>query len=101
MQTPPAQHVLAGRSLSFRGTIAPAEAGHQVLLQRENATGVRFHTVEKGLTAADGSYAITHLFAGTDAGSYRITVPHDAELLGSAGELLTITVAPAARPLSG
>jgi hypothetical protein len=78
--------------LSFSGTIAPADAGHQVSLQRENASGLGFHTVEEGAVAADASYSITHLFTAGDGGVYRIKVPRGAGLEGCAGEPFTISV---------
>ena len=100
-QAPASLAVIAGQPLTFSGTVAPAEAGHPVYLQRQNGSGLGFHTVEEGITQADGSYAITHVFPAAGGGAYRIRVPRDAGLEGTAGDPFTITATAAVGTASG
>jgi hypothetical protein len=100
-QAPNPLEVTAGQPLTFSGTVAPAEAGHPVYLQRENGSGLGFRTVEEGVTRADGGYSITHLFPAAGAGRYRIRVPRDAGLEGTAGDPFTITATAAVGTASG
>jgi len=87
--------VQAGQPLSFTGSVAPANAGQRVFLERQNASGIGFHVIDVGTLSAASTYSIARTFylAGTTA--LRITVPGDASHEGLAGPLSKVEVMPA------
>jgi hypothetical protein len=52
----------AGRTVTFTGTVTPAEAGARVQLEREGANEGNWHVLAVGHVGAEGSYSITHTF---------------------------------------
>ncbi len=91
---PPAGEVPAGQTASFTGSVSPADDGHPVYAERQNASGLGFHIVASA-TIAGSSYSISHAFVG--AGSYvmRIRVPGDPALLAATSAPFTFVVSPA------
>jgi hypothetical protein len=53
----------AGRTVTFTGTVSPAEAGARVVLEREGSNDeANWHEVAAGHVGAEGKYSITHTF---------------------------------------
>ena len=65
---PEGTQILTGpaNKLTFTGTVTPADAGAQVILQRQNAlTGNARHRIDSGVGGSEwrgGSFPITHTF---------------------------------------
>lgn len=92
--TPPVS-ATAGQPVTLTGTLAPAKPGEQVLLERQNASGVGFRPLAYG-TVEGSSFTIAHTFE--EAGSYvlRIRVQGVPGLRSTAGAPFTLQVAPPA-----
>ncbi|MGD0452034.1 MAG: hypothetical protein ABSB69_00415 [Solirubrobacteraceae bacterium] len=88
--------VQTGEPLTFSGTITPAHAGQVVYLQRQNPSGLSFHTVDVGTVSAGGAYSIEHTVSGGGTQVFRIKVPGDSGDPAVASEPFKIQVAPAA-----
>jgi hypothetical protein len=86
--------IVAGESVTFSGSLAPAVAGAIVYLQRQDTSGAGWHTVESASTAADGSYSITHLAADAQTAVFRVRVPRDQRIEGAASHSFTIEARP-------
>jgi hypothetical protein len=64
-----------GRTVTFTGTVAPAEVGARVALQRQG-TGDEgsWHTIARGHVGAEGEYSITHTFGIPGTVNVRVLV---------------------------
>ncbi len=87
--------VQAGQALTFKGTVAPAHAGHIVYLERQNASGGGFHVVQIGYIGAGSTYAIVHTVYDAGTKVFRVRVPGDEENEGAFSTPFTIQVTPA------
>jgi hypothetical protein len=87
--------VQAGQALTFKGTVAPAHAGHIVYLERQNASGGGFHVVQIATIEADSSYTIVHTVYDAGTKVFRVRVPGDVENEGAFSTPFTIQVTPA------
>ena len=87
--------VQAGQALTFKGTVAPAHAGHIIYLERQNASGGGFHVVQIATIEADSTYTIVHTVYDAGTKVFRVRVPGDAENEGAFSAPFTIQVTPA------
>jgi hypothetical protein len=88
--------VEAGTPFTFSGAVTPAEAGHAVYLEKENAVGTGFHTTSVGSENAAGEYSIAHIVYTPGTYTFRIKVPGGPDHNSTAGTAVTITVTPRA-----
>ena len=93
-QEPGATSVQSGQPFSVTGKVTPARAGHEIYLQRLSPQGI-YHVVAVGSVAADGSYAISHVFFAPGTDTLRVKIPGDPENGGTAGPAFNLAVTPA------
>jgi hypothetical protein len=86
----------AGEALTFAGTIAPAQPGQAVLLERQNPSGVGFQVVDTGTLGAGGSYSIGHTMSGAGTQVFRVKLPGGAEQQAAVSPTLKVQVTAAA-----
>ncbi|HEY1834227.1 MAG TPA: hypothetical protein VGG08_07310 [Solirubrobacteraceae bacterium] len=86
--------VQAGSPFTFSGLVTPAEAGHTVYLEKQNALGTGFHVSSTGSENAVGEYSIAHTVYTPGTYTFRIKVPGGPDHNGTAGTAVTITVTP-------
>ena len=91
-----ATSVQSGQPLTFSGTVAPAQIGHVVYLERKNASGVGFHVVDIGTVTSSATYSISHYVFGSGNEIFRIRIPGDPENMAAFSAPFTIAVTPAA-----
>ncbi len=91
---PGAGSVQSGQPFSVTGTVTPAHAGHEIYLQRMSPQGF-WHVVAVGTVAADGSYAISHVFFAPGTDVLRVKIPGDPENGGTASPQFNLAVTPA------
>jgi hypothetical protein len=82
-----------GQTVTFSGVVGPDKAGHVIYLQRENAGGSGFHTLQVAYVGPSSTYSIVHRVF--DTGVFRVLIPGGPENLGAAGSPVAITVTPA------
>ncbi len=87
--------IQSGQPFSVSGTVTPAHAGHEIYLQRLNPQGTYWHVVGVGTVAADGSYAISHVFFAPGTDVLRVKIPGDPENGGTASPPFNLAVTPA------
>ncbi len=87
-----ANSVQAGQPLTFAGTLTPGHAGQSVYLQRQNPSGIGYHTVETGTLGADSTYSIDHTIFSAGTQVFRIKAPGDPDSQAAASALFTIQV---------
>lgn len=87
--------IQAGQALTFKGTVAPAHAGHIVYLERQNASGDGFHVVQIATIGAGSTYTIVHTVYDVGTKVFRVRVPGDPENEGAVSTPFTIQVTPA------
>jgi hypothetical protein len=70
--------VRRGGGVLFTGTVSPADAGAEVVLQREQAIAVEeWHPIQRGRVGAQGVYSFVHVFAIPGDANIRVAVrPH-------------------------
>jgi hypothetical protein len=90
-----ASTVQALQPLTFSGTVAPANVGKVVYLERSNLFGGGFHVVDVGTVAANGTYTIAHTMFGSGKEVFRVKVPGDPGNQASSSTPFTIEVTPA------
>jgi hypothetical protein len=67
--------------VTFTGTVSPADAGAQMVLQRENATSnEEWHPIQLGVVGPGGVYAFTHRFVRPGDANIRVLVRRHGEL---------------------
>jgi hypothetical protein len=93
-EEPGATSVQSGQPFSVAGKVTPARAGHEIYLQRLSPQGI-YHVVAVGTVAADGSYAISHVFFAPGTDTLRVRIPGDPENGGTAGDPFSLAVTPA------
>jgi hypothetical protein len=89
------QTAQAGQQLIFSGTLAPADVGGVVFLEREGASGINFHVVETAPVRADSSYSIAYSFSHVCSCVMRIRVPAGSENEASTSQPFSVGVLPA------
>lgn len=88
----------AGRTVTFSGSVSPAEAGARVVLQRESPTPGVWRRIGLGEAGANGQYAIVHHFVVPGPATIRV-VARAHGLRPAASEALSYEVAPRQNPL--
>ncbi len=93
---PVATTAVAGQQIVFTGTLSPAADGQLVYAQRENPSGIGFHTVATA-TVTSAGYAIAHVFSNPGSYVMRIKVPGDPAFQATTSQPfnLVVTGAPA------
>jgi hypothetical protein len=91
---PSASSVMSGQPLTFTGTVAPAKAGHQIYLEKQNTVNGNFHVVALGTVAADGTYSITRSFFAPGSYVLRVKIPGDSQNGGTASAAFPTAVTP-------
>jgi hypothetical protein len=93
----PPTSAAAGQPVTFSGTLAPAQAGQPVKLERGYSSGIGFHVLASSVLQGS-SYSIVHTFDTSGSYVLRIKVPGDAscEAASSAPFALQVTPASAA-----
>jgi phage protein U len=87
--------VESGQSVTFSGAVSPAEAGHEIYLERANAAGTAYHVVQIGEVTAAGTYSIVHTFYGIGTSSMRIKIPGGPLNASTDSQAFKIEVTPA------
>lgn len=86
--------VPAGQTVTFSGGVAPDKTGHAIYLERQNATGGDFHTVQVAYVAAGSTYSIVRRVFEPGTKVFRVRIPGGPENQGAASPPFTITVTP-------
>ena len=89
---PPATTVTVGEPVSFTGTVAPADEGQVVDLERENVSGLWHSVIASATVTSTGTYSIPYTFTTTGDELLRIAVPASSELQSAASEQLKLEV---------
>jgi hypothetical protein len=87
----PALDVVAGTTLTVRGTVSPAAADAVVRLQQANGNG-DWRTIAKTTVAADGSWAVARRFATVGTLSLRALLRGTRTLASSASDAAALVV---------
>ena len=84
---------------TFSGTVSPRYAGRGVRLQRQDADrGNRWHTIDRGRVAGDGSFSIRHTFRVPGSANVRVLVPRTRRHLASPSNVIGYEVSQAQNP---
>jgi hypothetical protein len=86
--------VAAGQTVTFSGAVAPDKTGHVIYLQRQNATGDDFHTVEVTRVGVGSTYSLVHRVFQPGTKVFRVRIPGGPENQGAVSAPFTITVTP-------
>jgi hypothetical protein len=79
--------------IAFTGMVAPANAGHRILLQRQvGLEGDRWRPVDGGFVRADGHYTIVHRFRQAGDRTLRALLLPNRRTLRSPSAPISITV---------
>jgi len=92
--TASATSVPAGQTVTFSGGVAPDKTGHVIYLQRQNASGGDFHTVQVATVGTGSVYAIVHRVFDPGTKVFRVMIPGGPDNQGTASQPFTITVTP-------
>lgn len=88
-------NVNAGDQVTFSGTVSPNKTGHVIYLQRQNASGNGFHTVQVAFVGAGSTYSIQRRLFAPGTKVFRVFIPGGPFNQGDASQPFTITVNPA------
>ena len=89
----------SANQVTFAGTVSPADAGAQVLLQRQNAvTGNEWHRIDFGQVSATGTFSITHTFVVPGDANLRVLVRSRRRNIPSPSNVLTYEISQAQNP---
>jgi len=86
--------ISSGEAVTFKGTVAPAEEGHVIYLERENAAGTAFDVVQIGHVLPGSTYSIIHQMYVPGTKVFRIDIPGGPGNGRAVSQLFTITVNP-------
>jgi hypothetical protein len=87
--------ISSGEAVTFKGTVAPAQEGHVIYLERQNAAGTGFHVVQVGHVLPGSTYSIIHQMYVPGTKVFRIDIPGGPANGRAVSQLFTITVHPA------
>ncbi len=84
----------------FTGTVAPADVGDSVLLQRQSATGngLNWGTIQRGVVVAGGAFTFSHVFVVPGDANIRALVQGTNRHLASGSPALTYDISQAQNP---
>jgi hypothetical protein len=89
-----ANTIPAGGQVTFSGTVTPNKTGHVIYLQRQNASGQDFHTVQVEHVGPNSTYAITRRLFEPGTKVFRVLITGGPENQGAATAPITINVTP-------
>ena len=91
---------LASNTVTFKGSVSPANGGALVALQRENTVGIEeWHRIGRlGHVAQDGTYSITHTFGAPGDANIRVVVRASKTNAAAASEPLSYEISQAQNP---
>ncbi len=98
---PPEGQLLTGfpNRVTFTGTVAPADAGAIVILQRQNAsTGNDWHRIDRGVVDASGNFTIVHRFIVPGDANIRVLVRSQRRNVPSTSNVLAYSISQAQNP---
>jgi hypothetical protein len=91
--------------VTFTGTVSPADAGAQVILQRQNAIrGNEWHRIDYGIVGKEGivtkagTFSISHTFVVAGDANIRVVVRSGRRNAPSASNILTYEIVQAQNP---
>jgi hypothetical protein len=85
--------------VTFTGTVAPADAGARVILQRQNATtGNDWHHIDSGVVDAAGNFTIVHAFIVPGDANIRVLVRSQRRNIPSVSNVLSYSISQAQNP---
>lgn len=85
--------------VTFTGTVNPADAGAQVILQRQNAiTGNEWRRIDRGTVESNGTFSIVHRFIVPGDANLRVIVRSDGVNIPSPSNVLTYEISQAQNP---
>jgi hypothetical protein len=87
-----ATSVPAGQTVTFSGGVAPDKTGHVIYLQRQNASGGDYHTVQVATVGSGSVYSIVHRVFDPGTKVFRVLIPGGPDNQGAASAPFTITV---------
>jgi hypothetical protein len=92
-----ATSLMEGQVVTFSGNVAPtpAQPGHVIYLQRENASGTGFHVVRVGTVTPEATFSIPYQVFSVGADVFRVYIPGGPDNGGTASQTFTINVSPA------
>jgi hypothetical protein len=86
-------------SVTFSGTVTPANSGQEIRLQRQDASGGEdWHTIQIGRILPGGSYSIVHNFRFPGDANIRVLMPHDGLNIASPSDVLSYEIEQAENP---
>jgi hypothetical protein len=98
---PPEGQLLTGSAnrVTFTGTVAPADAGAHVILQRQNAaTGGDWRRIDRGVVDATGNFTIVHTFVVPGDANIRVLVRSQRRNVPSVSNVLAYSISQAQNP---
>lgn len=85
--------------VTFTGTVAPADVGARVILQRQNATtGSDWHHIDSGVVDAAGNFTIVHTFVVPGDANIRVLVRSQRRNIPSESNVLAYSISQAQNP---
>lgn len=89
----PSGDITTATPIAFAGKVAPADAGHRIVLQRQaGLLGDRWVSIDGGFVGADGSYSIVHRFRVPGDRTLRTLLLANRHTLRSPSAPISITV---------
>ena len=99
---PESKAIITGRrgAVIFSGTVSPADAGAEVVLQRENSSSFEeWHVIQIGIVSRNGAYSFTHVFSGPGEANIRAVVrAHRKISVRGVSNALSYTISQAENP---
>ena len=83
---------LTRHPLVFSGHLTPGHAGSAVLLQQQNASGTRWHTIKRGQVGAGSDYNITYAWRVPGAYDVRVLFPGDVRNTAAPSDPVTVVI---------
>jgi hypothetical protein len=93
--------ILTGKanSVTFTGTVNPADEGAQVILQRQNAlTGNEWRRIDAGTVTASGAFTIVHTFIVPGDANIRVLVRSQRRNIPSSSNVLAYEISQTQNP---
>jgi len=93
--------LLTGRpnSVTFTGTVNPADVGARVILQRQNAeTGSEWRRIDRGVVQPGGAFSIAHTFIVPGDANIRVLVRSQGRNIPSDSNVLEYEISQAQNP---
>jgi hypothetical protein len=98
---PEGTQLLTGRanSVTFTGTVSPADVGARVILQRQNAaTGSDWRRIDRGVVQPGGGFTIVHTFLIPGDANIRVLVRSQGRNIPSPSNVLEYEISQAQNP---